>query len=127
MGVTTRRRRTGRKMTDEQKQRRAVLGRAWWDSLSPEQQAAHAEGRRAWYANRSPEQIAEAQSKARATLAARLPHRQGLYEQMKAEHPDPQPCVDCGGKGYMQLAFDDDAQTVEFVAWRCYPCRKAQA
>lgn len=53
------------------------------------------------------------------------PWRTALYEAMKAAHPTPERCVDCGGAGKMQLAFDDEARTVEFVAWRCYPCRKA--
>ncbi len=84
---------------------RSKRGKKAWTRLSPEDQAARIAPHTDWYRRNKP-------------------WRTPLYESMKAAHPDRQPCIDCGGDGRMQLAFDDEAQTVEFVAWRCYPCRK---
>lgn len=80
-------------------------------------------GKERWAALPEPEKERIAGARTR-WYAENKPWRTPLYERMKAEHPAPQPCVDCGGPGRMQLHFDDEARTVEFVAWRCYPCRK---
>lgn len=82
--------------------------KARWEALPESEKTRITEKRRAWYREHKP-------------------WRTPLYEAMKGAHPNPSPCPDCGGPGRMQLAFDDEAQTVEFVGWRCYPCRKAQA
>ena len=84
--------------------------------------------RRRW--GQTPVEVREERAaKARATVQARYPHRQALYDDLKARIASGdlrrESCDQCGGEGAMRLAYDDEARTVEIVGWRCYPCRKA--
>ena len=111
-------------VTLKTRKRMSEMGRQRWESKTEAEKQAFREAcRERWYAQ-SPEDQARISANRQRWYAENKPWRTPLYERMKAEHPTPEPCVDCGGPGRMQLAFDDEAQTVEFVAWRCYPCRK---
>ena len=94
---------------DAARQRRSQAGRAFWDGLSDEEKASRL-------------------AKSRATFEASYPHRVRLHAEIKAQLASgalkTERCDRCGGEGRVMLNFDDDAQTVEVIGWRCYPCRK---
>lgn len=83
----------------------------WWDQ-HPEERERLREAGRQRYAIWA------------AQLREQYPWRQPLYDALRVEYPDDLPCDRCGGPGRMMLRYDDDAQTVELLGWRCYPCRK---
>ena len=96
--------------TPERRRQAARLARAAWDATPPEEREARA-------------------ARQRATFEARYPHRVRLYAELKERIATgdlvAEPCDRCGGEGRMQLRYDDEAETVEVVGWRCYPCRRA--
>ena len=115
--------------------------KAWWAehprakkphrprvSMSRERQAQRS---REWW-NRHPEErerrsaaAKESYARAMATFREKYPWRQPLFDALRESHPDREPCDQCGEPGNMMLRYDDEAQTVALLGWRCYPCRKA--
>ena len=73
------------------------------------------------------ERVARLARSAEATRA-RYPYRQPLHDAVMAKVAtgdiQSEACPDCGGEGRIELQFDDAAETVKVVGWRCYSCRR---
>lgn len=96
----------------EAKERRAQAQREWWAAHPAERERLRQAGRER-YARRI------------GALREQYPWRQPLYDALVVSHPGTEPCDQCGEPGKMMLRYDNDAQTVALLGWRCYPCRKA--
>jgi len=109
-----------KRWTPERRAVAAAKSKARWEALSESAREARLVQARglgaAGAANRT------------AAFAAKYPWREPLYEGLRARIARgdlvPEPCDRCAGEGRMMLRYDDEARTVELLAWRCYPCRR---